>query len=97
MGEPARILQGPWLKAPTLATRTADVFSRVLPEQWAGYAPRDGQLTLTRAIAETIEKGGQLLAEGPCGTGKTLAYLVPAILQADQTGRTVLEIGRAHV
>ena len=92
MGEPARILQGPWLKAPTLATRTADVFSRVLPEQWAGYAPRDGQLTLTRAIAETIEKGGQLLAEGPCGTGKTLAYLVPAILQADQTGRTVLVV-----
>lgn len=95
MGEPARILQGPWAAkpaAPTLSDRTADVFSRVLPEQWAGYAPRDGQLTLTRAIAETIEKGGQLLAEGPCGTGKTLAYLVPAILQADQTGRTVLVV-----
>ena len=92
MGEPARILQGPWAQKPTLSTRTADVFSRVLPAQWAGYAPRDGQLTLTRAIAETIEKGGQLLAEGPCGTGKTLAYLVPAILQADQTGRTVLVV-----
>jgi len=92
VGEPARILQGPWAQKPTLSTRTADVFSRVLPAQWAGYAPRDGQLTLTRAIAETIEKGGQLLAEGPCGTGKTLAYLVPAILQADQTGRTVLVV-----
>ena len=95
MGELARILQGPWAAKPAataLSDRTADVFSRVLPEQWAGYAPRDGQLTLTRAIAETIEKGGQLLAEGPCGTGKTLAYLVPAILQADQTGRTVLVV-----
>lgn len=95
MGEPARVIAGPWLKAPSLnslATRTADVFSRVLPEQWAGYAPRDGQLTLTRAIAECVEKGGQLLAEGPCGTGKTLAYLVPSILEADRTGRTVLVV-----
>ena len=95
MGEPARILQGPWAAkpaAPALSDRTADVFSRVLPAQWAGYAPRDGQLTLTRAIADTLSHGGQLLAEGPCGTGKTLAYLVPAILQADQTGRTVLVV-----
>ncbi len=95
MGEPARILQGPWAAkpaAPALSDRTADVFSRVLPEQWAGYAPREGQLTLTRAIADTLSHGGQLLAEGPCGTGKTLAYLVPAILQADQTGRTVLVV-----
>lgn len=94
MGEPARILQGPWAQkqAPTLSDRTADVFSRVLPEQWKGYAPRDGQLTLTRAIADTLSSGGQLLAEGPCGTGKTLAYLVPAILDADRTGRTVLVV-----
>ena len=92
MGEPARILQGPWAKAPSLADRTADVFSRVLPTAWPGYAPRDGQMVLTRAIAETVQNGGALLAEGPCGTGKTLAYLVPAILEADRAGRTVLVV-----
>ena len=90
MSEPARIIQGPWLKAPSLASRTADIFARVLPGAWRGYAPRDGQMMLTRAIAETVQNGGALLAEGPCGTGKTLAYLVPAILEADCTGRTVL-------
>ena len=92
MSEPARIIQGPWLKAPSLASRTADIFARVLPGAWRGYAPRDGQMMLTRAIAETVQNGGALLAEGPCGTGKTLAYLVPAILEADCTGRTVLVV-----
>ena len=32
------------------------------------------------AVADTIEHGGVLLAEAGTGTGKTLAYLVPAIL-----------------
>lgn len=92
MVEFARILQGPWLKAPSLASRTADIFERVLPGAWPGYAPRDGQMMLTRAIAETVQNGGALLAEGPCGTGKTLAYLVPAILEADRADRTVLVV-----
>lgn len=92
MGEPARVITGPWAQKPTLADRTADVFSRVLPTAWPGYAPRDGQMVLTRAIAECVEKGGQLLAEGPCGTGKGLAYLVPAILRADEGNRTVVVV-----
>ena len=32
------------------------------------------------AVADTLEHGGVLLAEAGTGTGKTLAYLVPAIL-----------------
>ncbi len=32
------------------------------------------------AVAETLDSGGVLLAEAGTGTGKTLAYLVPAIL-----------------
>ncbi len=35
---------------------------------------------MATAVAETIEGGGVLLAEAGTGTGKTLAYLVPAIL-----------------
>src|SRR5438093_3074721 len=31
-------------------------------------------------VARTFEQGGVLLAEAGTGTGKTLAYLVPAIL-----------------
>ncbi len=89
MGEPARVIQGPWAPVCLPAT-TARVFTVDLPASWPGYAPRDGQLALTRAVAETIEAGGGLVAEGPCGTGKGLAYLVPAILRAQASGRGAL-------
>src|SRR5512136_1917971 len=35
---------------------------------------------MASAVASTFERGGVLLAEAGTGTGKTLAYLVPAIL-----------------
>jgi ATP-dependent DNA helicase DinG len=44
------------------------------------FEPRPGQRAMARAVAEVIEEGGVLLAEAGTGTGKTLAYLVPAIL-----------------
>ena len=45
-----------------------------------GYEPRDGQRQMAEAVASVIEEGGVLLAEAGTGTGKTLAYLIPAIL-----------------
>jgi ATP-dependent DNA helicase DinG len=45
-----------------------------------GYEPRDGQRRMADAVAEVIESGGTLLSEAGTGTGKTLAYLIPAIL-----------------
>lgn len=44
------------------------------------FEPRGGQRIMATAVAETIDRGGVLLAEAGTGTGKTLAYLVPAIL-----------------
>jgi ATP-dependent DNA helicase DinG len=44
------------------------------------FEPRTGQRTMAAAVADTIADGGVLLAEAGTGTGKTLAYLVPAIL-----------------
>ncbi len=44
------------------------------------YEPRDGQLEMARAVADVLADGGVLLAEAGTGTGKTMAYLVPAIL-----------------
>jgi ATP-dependent DNA helicase DinG len=46
----------------------------------AGFEPRDGQRQMAAAVASVIERGGTLLAEAGTGTGKTLAYLIPAIL-----------------
>jgi ATP-dependent DNA helicase DinG len=45
-----------------------------------GYEPRPGQQQMAAAVASAIENGGTLLAEAGTGTGKTLAYLIPAIL-----------------
>jgi ATP-dependent DNA helicase DinG len=53
---------------------------------WAGFEARPGQRQLARAVAATFARGGVLVAEAGTGIGKTLAYLVPAIL----AGRRVL-------
>jgi ATP-dependent DNA helicase DinG len=50
------------------------------------YEPRAAQLEMAGAVASAIEYGAVLLAEAGTGTGKTLAYLVPAIL----SGRKVV-------
>ena len=44
------------------------------------FEPRESQRTMAAAVAQTLQHGGVLLAEAGTGTGKTLAYLVPAIL-----------------
>lgn len=50
------------------------------------FEPRDGQRRMAEAVARVIDDGGVLMAEAGTGTGKTMAYLVPAVL----SGRRVL-------
>lgn len=45
-----------------------------------GYLPRPAQLEMAEAIAAAISSQSNLIAEAGTGTGKTFAYLVPAIL-----------------
>lgn len=58
----------------------------VLSRAHRGYEPRAGQEAMAAAVARTLEDGGSLLVEAGTGTGKTLAYLVPAI----ESGRRVI-------
>jgi predicted DnaQ family exonuclease/DinG family helicase len=44
-----------------------------------GYEPRSQQVEMASVIAQTMENGGTFLVEAPPGTGKSLAYLVPAL------------------
>src|SRR4051794_13297560 len=44
------------------------------------FERRTGQADMAAAVSRVFENGGVLLAEAGTGTGKTLAYLVPAIL-----------------
>jgi ATP-dependent DNA helicase DinG len=52
----------------------------VLARSIPGYETRDGQQQMAEAVAAVIDEGGTLIAEAGTGTGKTLAYLVPALL-----------------
>ena len=46
----------------------------------AAYRARPGQVELANAVDAAIRSGGVLIAEAGTGTGKTFAYLVPALL-----------------
>jgi ATP-dependent DNA helicase DinG len=47
-----------------------------------GGEPREGQLTMARAVEHAMLSGDHLLVQAGTGTGKSLAYLVPAIRHA---------------
>jgi ATP-dependent DNA helicase DinG len=51
-----------------------------------GFAHRPAQHAMAQAVAEALEAGGVLICEAGTGTGKTFAYLVPALL----SGRKVI-------
>jgi ATP-dependent DNA helicase DinG len=51
-------------------------FSRVLGQ----YERRDGQIAMAEAVTRALADDRMLLCEAGTGTGKTLAYLVPALL-----------------
>jgi ATP-dependent DNA helicase DinG len=55
-----------------------------------GYALRREQLEMSEAIAQAIESTSMLVAEAGTGTGKTFAYLVPALLAG---GKVIVSTG----
>lgn len=60
--------------------------ARALP----GYEPRHEQVRMAQLVGHTLNSGGQLLVEAGTGTGKSLAYLLPAALLAVQSKRKVV-------
>jgi len=72
----------------SLTARVSAVFADdgPLARTLEGFEPRAGQRELAEAVASTLEAGGTLVAEAGTGIGKTLAYLVPAVL----SGKRVL-------
>jgi ATP-dependent DNA helicase DinG len=55
-----------------------------------GYRLRPQQLEMARAVAQAIEDKGLLIAEAGTGTGKTFAYLAPALSRG---GKVILSTG----
>ena len=71
----------------SLVTASCEALSEggALARQLDAFVPRPAQLRLTGAIAETFQQRDVLLAEAGTGTGKTYAYLVPALLSGLKT------------
>ncbi len=53
---------------------------QVVAQLPGGGEQRPGQLRMAEAVADAIEGGHHLLVQAGTGTGKSLAYLVPAVL-----------------
>jgi ATP-dependent DNA helicase DinG len=55
--------------------------------QGIGGVQRSGQVQMVHAVADAISKREHLLVQAGTGTGKSLAYLIPAVVHAFATGR----------
>ena len=73
-----------------------DLFSAsgTLAKGIEGFRPRQSQTDMARAVADTIQSRGTLLAEAGTGTGKTFAYLVPALLWG---GKVIISTGTKNL
>lgn len=58
------------------------VFTQRLPAAFPGWEPRPGQIEMALAVAAAFDDGGVVALEAGTGTGKSLGYLVPAVLWA---------------
>lgn len=66
------------------ADKAGNALDRVTAELPAGE-PRPGQRLMARAVADAIEHERHLVVGAGTGTGKSLAYLVPAVLSGRKT------------
>ena len=66
----------------------------ILAARIESFRPRAQQLEMAQAIAEAISANGQLIAEAGTGTGKTFAYLVPALLAG---GKVIISTGTKNL
>lgn len=55
-----------------------------------GGSERPGQVQMAHAVADATGSGEHLLVQAGTGTGKSLAYLVPAIVHAQSEGRPAI-------
>lgn len=61
-----------------------------LKELVQDYQKREGQVEMSSDVLSVLTEGGTLIAEAETGTGKSFAYLYPAIITAKASGNRVL-------
>lgn len=62
----------------------------IVASRLAGYEERPEQLAMLRATSAALHDGEHLVVEAGTGTGKSMAYLLPAVCFAAATGRRVV-------
>jgi len=62
----------------------------IIAQAFPGYEHRPQQVEMLRAVAEAFNIPAHLLVEAGTGTGKSMAYLLPAIHFAAENGRRVV-------
>ncbi|NVN48757.1 ATP-dependent DNA helicase [Mycobacterium sp. DL] len=74
-----------------MADRAAEVTELLATAVTAlGGAERSGQIVMAQAVADAFERGEHLAVQAGTGTGKSLAYLVPAIAHSVSDDRPVV-------
>ena len=70
----------------------SDVFGAggLFASRFPNYESREGQVALGRMVDEAMSRGRDALGEGPCGTGKSVAYCVPSIWHAHHEKKRVV-------
>ncbi len=61
-----------------------------LASRWRGFEERHAQVEMARDVARALDRGGALMAEAPTGVGKSVAYLLPALLHAHERQERVV-------
>src|ERR1044072_7786093 len=70
----------------------------LIAETHPEYEHRPGQIRMAEAVLRAFEEHRHLIVEAGTGTGKTLAYLVPAIAAASaRGGRGVVSTGTKNL
>ena len=63
---------------------------KMLNQVFPAYEKRDGQFIMMDTIFDSLQKQQHALIEAGTGVGKTLAYLIPAVLFSKQSGKPVV-------
>ncbi|QOT78494.1 ATP-dependent DNA helicase [Cupriavidus basilensis] len=93
---PAAGAAGPAGTAVSHAAQLATIFAETgtLATGIEGYRPRAAQEQMAAAVAGAIERADTVIVEAGTGTGKTFAYLVPAMLWG---GKVILSTGTKNL
>ncbi|WKD57111.1 putative ATP-dependent helicase DinG [Corynebacterium capitovis DSM 44611] len=71
-----------------LSQTTTDLLAAAVAS--LGGAERTGQVAMAKAVTRALDSKRHLAVQAGTGTGKSLAYLVPAIRHAQATGKSVV-------